>query len=253
MKKTMLPAVFACIIGFTGICQAGEQVTLAADAWPPYCGEPGEKPGSMVEVAKAIFEDAGYTVTYSLLPWTRVLSEVAKGKLDGAVAAGIHDGLVVPSEPAVMCSADFFVLKKSAWRYTGIDTLEKVSIGVADGYTWGEPIDAYTAKYTGTSKVQAAGGDAPLETNIRKLMAGRVDAVLETPAVFWDTVAKMGLAKNDFVHAGTVVGLTPYYIGFSPNERGKKLAAVFDEKMAELRKSGRLAKILERYGMTDWK
>lgn len=253
MNKTMLLAIFVCVIGFAGICQAAEQVTFAADAWQPFSGEPGEKPGSMVEIAKAVFEDAGYTVQYSLLPWKRVLADVTKGKLDGAVGAGIEDGLEVPSEPVVMCTTDFFVVKKSAWRYTGIPSLDTVSIAVAEGYTHGEPIDAYIAKHTGSSKIQAAGGDAPLVTNIRKLMAGRVDAVLETPAVFWDTVARMGLAKNDFVHAGTAVVLTPFYIGFSPNDRGRKLAAVFDEKMAELRKSGRLAKILERYGMTDWK
>jgi polar amino acid transport system substrate-binding protein len=253
MKKTILLAVCACVIGFAGISQAGEQVTIAADSWPPFSDEPGAKPGSMVEIAKAVFEDAGYTVTYSLLPWKRVLADVAKGTLDGAVGAAAEDGLAVPSEPVVMCSSDFFVLKKSAWRYTGVASLDTVAIAFCEGYTYGEPLDSYIAKHAGTSKVQAAGGDAPLVTNIRKLMAGRVDTVLETPEVFWDTVAQMGLAKTDFVHAGIAIGLTPYYVGFTPNERGKKLAAVYDAKMAELRKSGRLAKILERYGMTDWK
>lgn len=253
MKKTMFLAVFACVIGFAGICQAGEQVTLAADAWQPFSGEPGEKPGSMVEIAKAVFEDAGYTVQYSLMPWKRVLADVAKGKLDGAIGVDYEDGLVTPAEPVVMVSSDFFVLKKTAWRYNGIASLEAISFADAEGYTYGEPLDSYKAKHAGTSKVQLAGGDAPLVTNIRKLMAGRVDTVLETPEVFWDAVVRMGLAKTDFVNAGTVVKLSPCYVGFTPNERGKKLAAVYDAKMAELRKSGRLAKILERYGMTDWK
>ncbi len=253
MKKTALLVMAVIVFGAAVPCHAGGQVKLAADDWPPFSAEPGEKPGSMVEIAKAVFEDAGYTVTYSLLPWKRVLADVAKGTLDGAIGVDFEDGLLVPSEPVVMVKSEFFVLKKSTWRYTGIASLESISFGDAEGYTYGEPIDSYKAKHAGTDKVQLAGGDAPLVTNIRKLMAGRVDAVIETPEVFWNTVARMGLAKTDFVEAGTACPLSPCYVGFTLNERGKKLAAVFDAQMAELRKSGRLAKILGRYGMTDWK
>jgi len=134
MKKMMFLAVFACALGFAGISQAGEQVTIAADDWPPFSTKPGEKPGSMVEIAKAAFEDAGYTVTYSLLPWKRVLADVAKGTLDGAIGVDFGDGLQIPSEPVVMVKSEFFVLKKSTWRYTGIASLESISFGDAEGY-----------------------------------------------------------------------------------------------------------------------
>lgn len=251
MKK-MLATAFV-VTGMVGMAAAAETVTLAADSWAPFSGEPGDRPGSMVEITTAIFEKAGYKVEYSLQPWKRVLTDVAKGALDGAVGASDADGLHVPTEAAGMCGTAVFVRKDSAWRYTGIESLAPLTVGAAEAYTYGEPIDSYIAKVKGSDKLQLAGGDAPLATNIKKLAAGRLDAVLETPEVFWSCLKDMGLKGEDFIQAGMVIEPGPFYSAFTPNERGRKLAKIFDDGMAELRKSGDLAKILARYDMKDWK
>lgn len=50
------------------------------------------------------------------------------------------------------------------------------------------------------------------------------------------------------------VGPTENFIAFSPvNPKSREYAAILDRGMAEMRASGRLRQILQRYGVKDWK
>ncbi len=53
--------------------------------------------------------------------------------------------------------------------------------------------------------------------------------------------------------AGQVGAPEPVFIAFSPaNPRAKEYARILDEGMKKLRSSGRLEKILGKYGIKDW-
>jgi len=101
--------------------------------------------------------------------------------------------------------------------------------------------------------VQALGGDKPLERNIKKLVAGRVTVVIEASPVFMYYATKLGV-QDKVRFAGTAVEPQKAYIAFSPKHpKSKEYAKMLSDGIDAMRKSGELKKILEKYGLKDWK
>ncbi|WP_157729877.1 transporter substrate-binding domain-containing protein [Bacterioplanes sanyensis] len=84
------------------IVAAAQTLSIRSDTWYPMNGDPqADKPGFMIEIAKAIFEPQGITIDYRLMPWERALSEVRAGRIDCVVGAYVEDApdFVFPEQP----------------------------------------------------------------------------------------------------------------------------------------------------------
>ena len=101
MKWTVL--VVSILIS-AATCLAGDTITLRADIWDPYNGDPAsDQPGFVIEVAKAVFEKAGYTVDYQVEGWSwdRSVEEAKKGNIDGIVGAAKSEAPDFDRRPTV--------------------------------------------------------------------------------------------------------------------------------------------------------
>jgi len=247
MLKFILPLVLSTAL-------FADEITLVADSWPPYNDEPNSaKPGYAIELATEIFTKAGHKVKYNMIPWARAVAQTELGTYTAAVGAfdGDIKGAVLPKEPIGINSNTFFVKKGGAFKFTGLASLEGKSVGLIKEYTYDlGAFDAWAAKAKG---VQWATGDAPLIMNIKKLAAGRLDVLLEDRNVVLYTATKLGLG-NDLQDAGNLPGTNALYIAFSgKNPKSKEYAELFSKGLAEMRKSGALKKILDKYNVKDWK
>jgi polar amino acid transport system substrate-binding protein len=227
---------------------------IRADAWMPFNGDPKEeKPGYVIEVARLIFEPAGVTLDYALMPWTESLEAARKGDIDAVIGANPTEaeGLLLPAASAGMPRIGLFVRKDSAWVYENLHSLRSVKLGAIAGYSYWDAFDAYLKSEQGKKRVTFFEGETPLEDAIGHLKSGKIDVMAETLAVFVWTVRNQGGATGDyrmvFLQAGE-----PIYLAFAKNNTGAKCAKIFDEGMARLRKSGELAAILKKYGLSDW-
>lgn len=233
-----------------------DTLTIVADEWCPYNCEPGsDKPGFMIEIAQKVLGEAGHSIEYSNMPWSRAIEESRRGKFSAIVGAARDDApdFIYPSEPLGISGSVFAVKKGASWKYAGIDSLASASVGVIQDYSYSEDFDAYSeANAKDSKKIQIATGESALSTNIRKLEAGRIDALLEDKAVLEYQLAqenKMG----SFDYAGGLEE-AEVFIAFSPaNPASKEYARLLGEGVARLRASGELAEILARYGLKDWK
>lgn len=229
-----------------------ETITLQADEWCPYNCQPGtERPGYAVEIAADVFRAGGDTVEYRIAPWTRTIADLRQGSITGAIgASGIDaNGLVIPREPIGWAVNVVAVRRGEPLEYRGPESLAGRRIGVIAGYSYGEALDAAFAGAGLT--VEAVSGDRPVETNLRKLLAGRIDALIEDRSVLVAKLAELGLA--DQVEMVPVDRGEPIYIAFSPADpQAASRAGRLDAGIAELRRTGRLAVILARYGLSDW-
>lgn len=96
-------------------------------------------------------------------------------------------------------------------------------------------------------------GNAPLERVIKKLSNDRVDVAIETGEVFWYTANKLNL-KDQFSAAGLAFEAEKSYIAFTPEtDKSQEYANILSAGMKALRRSGELQKIMEMYGLNDWK
>jgi polar amino acid transport system substrate-binding protein len=236
-----------------------DTIVLGADHWCPINCEPkSDKPGYMVEIAKTVLEKAGHKVEYKVLPWTRAIEEARRGSINGIIGGYTTDApdFVFPANELGLLGSDIYVLKTNPWVYNGLESLGEISLGTVKDYAYGGEMENYIKQNQANSKrIQMADGDNALQTNLRKLTAGRVDAIIESDAVFWYNAAQMNLTDK-VKAAGIVVEPEKLYIGFAPesvNPKSKEYAKLLSDGMENLRQSGELQKILAKYSLQDWK
>lgn len=234
-------------------------ITLRADMWYPYNGEPdSEKQGYIIEIADYIFKKAGHQIDYKILNWARTCKEVESGKWNGAVGGsyGENAGCIFSEEELGIMRNTFYVKKgATTWKYEGIDSLKIVNVGIIKDYAYGnDELNGYL-KRGEPPLVQAVYGDNPLASNIKKLLTGRIDVLIEDKFVLEAVAHKMNVMPEIEMAGSLSIDKSDYiFIAFSPNNpKSKEYATLITEGIREMRANGKLKEILSSYGLEDWK
>jgi len=251
----LIMIIWGVIVPATG---CADVITLVADPWCPYnCTPESDQPGFMIEMAQSAFQQAGHQVEYRQVNWARAIKEVERGDYTGLIAtshANTPDFVFPESEQAV-AQYCFFGLPQETWTYQGETSLPAVNIGVINEYAYGDEIDAYLEAHRQTERVQFMAGENALFQNIRKLLADRIDVILQDPNVMHYT-RRTAFPDNppELKEVGCLSSIDLLYIGFSPNNpKSEEYAAILVKGIEELRQSGQLQEILNKYGVDDWR
>ncbi len=246
------------LLGVWLTCLAGPAacagITLCADVWCPYNCVPGSvHPGFAVEIAREVFAPAGYKVDYQAEGWARCLEDTRAGRFTAIIGAIPSDApdFIYPAE-AIGISIDGYAVRKGdAFHFTGESALDGRVLGLVRGYSFAGQIGAYVAAHgNDASRVQYVSGNGALAKNLGKLLAGRIDVVLDDGNVLRSAIADMGLEGRVTLSVGD--NPTPVFIAFSPSvPQARTLAQIMDRGIDRLRASGRLAKIMATYHVPD--
>lgn len=233
-----------------------DTIKMVSDTWCPYaCSPQSDRPGYMVEIAREIFAKHGHSVDYNLMNWARALAEVKSGKNDAILGASRAEieGFVIPQLPAGALVNFFWVLKDNPWVYQNAKSLKSKSFGVINDYSYGAAIDEAIKNKNPAMKRMT--GDEPLLRMIQMTENKRLDGFVENPLVLYYTLNKLKKSAAKFKIASKNLADDPdLFIAFSPaNPKSKDYARILEEGLVELRESGRLKKILDKYGISDWK
>jgi len=256
MKKLHIISLVLFLVFIVLSCPAlAETLTVRADNWLPYNGDPESKrPGYMIEVLKEIFGPKGIDVDYQLLSWDTALEEVTNGRYDAVVGTDHEEApeLIFPSKPFGEMTNGFYKRVDSIWQYNGTKSLENVRLGIILDYSYSDDLDAYIEQNEGAERLFVADGDDALPRLIEMMGAGDIDVIVENINVMAYTLGKNKIAN--IIPAGKIDEDFLLYVAFSPkNERSDIFARLFDEGIDNLRASGKLAKILAKYGVSDWR
>lgn len=231
-------------------------ITLRTDEWCPYACDPkSDKPGFMVEIAREVFAKHGYKIDYDIMNWARALTDVRSGQYDGVIGASKVDvaGFVIPMLPTGVLVSYYYTRKNDPWMYTGPDSLKSKKIGVINDYTYGDEIDSLVAKRH--SSFKKVSGESPLLRLIQMTETKRLDGFVENPLVLNIALDRLNKDMNQFkIASKNLANDQNLFIAFTPAKpKSKEYAKILDEGVIELRKSGRLKIILQKYGVSDWK
>lgn len=232
-----------------------KSVVIAADAWCPYnCDDTSREPGFMVDFAREILSAAGYQVTYKNKPWSEALAAVQSGRLDAIIGASAGEAreLVLAGEPLGENKTCFYTRVEDPYRYLPGVALTGRRLGVASGYLYGDLVDQYVHEHRSNyNLVQIVTGDKPLLQNIRKLKERRIDTLIENLLVMEFSMRKY---RVDGIRLAGCDAPTSLHIAFSPKrDDAGKLADMMNQGIRNLRQTGKMAEILARYGLKDWK
>lgn len=258
MKGNRAVLASAMIFASIALGAEGNKLVLAGDHWPPYVNARGDsRDGFMVELAREAFKLSDIELEYQERPWARCLKLAAEGTIDGVIGIYFTEarklGFVIPEESLGLSVNRFYTLNASSWRYTGIPSLENVTIAAIEGYDYGELNDYLASDPAGRKgKVIRMYGDGVLEGILKMLVIGRIDAAIEDELVMAYMAERTGITSS-IREAGEVNPINPVGIAFSPvMPSAARYASALDSGIRELRKSGRLARILDSYGLKDW-
>lgn len=243
----------AALVLLPSILLAKEKVlTIAADeSCPINCKVDDVMPGIGIELAQKIFEPEGYRVRYIVMPWARALADVRRGKVDAVVGANKEDGpnLVFPKTPIYDMTDDFYARRQQAPKDISLAELENKRIGTIKDYGYGRATQALLARLQPGTTEQVYGRDA-VEQNLRKLVTGRIDVMIESAPVMRAAIARLKL-QDKVVHVGSLLQ-GPVYLAFSPTSpQSTEYAKAYDTGMARLKREGVARMLYEKYGLGD--
>ena len=224
---------------------------IEADEWCPINCAIGKGPeGIGIDIARKIYEPLGYTIVYTVVPWTQALSDMRSGKADAIVGAGAQDdaSLIFPSNYLFDISDDFYVMAENPWIYQGPSTLRDKRIGIVIGYGYGEVITQFIKdNMTRGDLIQSVSGNDALDQNIEKLRNGKIDILIESKPVMDYTLKKKW--ETGIVWKGGIEQ-APVYLAFSPaNPSAHFFVTQYDAGIQRLKKSGELSAIYKAYGL----
>ena len=231
-----------------------DEVTIVSDRWYPYNGIPDSKqPGYVIEIAQYSLGKAGHSIKYEVESWGDSLQLVRQGKKDCVIGAYKSEAkdFILPDQHIGTVQLVFIKRKGFEWQYEGVESLKKVRLGAKPNYNYSGDIGDYIDN-PNNPQVFLATGKYALEYNLTSLVNESLDVVMEAKSVLLASIKKHGwIDETEF--AGTTGKAYKVHFACAPGlESSKEYARLMSAGIKELRESGQLHYILNKYGLTDW-
>lgn len=246
MKKFLFLLIFFSFVFCQSIYAAGKIVTAAADPWPPFIdsSEPGG--GLSVEVVRAAFETQAYEFKMEIVPWARAVEGVKMGTYDVLPNTWMTEerkDFLMYSNPYTVNEVKFIKKKYDPFEYFDLSSLKGKSVGIIRGYGYGDEFMNSTGfKRETTSNFML---------NVKKLVAGRIDLIIEDVIVARAKINKKDpalLGKIEFTKKPFSRKEVHVTCGFA-NPRHKEIISAFNKGLMEIKSNGKYASIMSKYGI----
>jgi polar amino acid transport system substrate-binding protein len=229
-------------------------ITVRADAWCPFnCVPKSDKPGYLIELLQESFKSEGTTIDYAYLAWTQAIKDVRTGKFDGIIAAAAEDavGMIYTEKPQVTQNSCVFGLSSSKKTVRkAADLMKLQSLGTVKDYSYGDVTNKVLTSKAMDKIVLAIGGQQATETNLRRVLDKKIEAFMDDSSVinYYLNEHHVTNIKN----LGCTEDRLPLWIAFTAkNPKSKAWVATLAAGQAALEKSGRLAEIAAKYGISS--
>jgi polar amino acid transport system substrate-binding protein len=242
-------------LGLLALCGARHRAAAAAPPlrlltgqYPPYeYEEDGQARGMVVEIVREAFRRAGRPVQVEVMPWARALQETQAGRADGLFAAvktpERERQLAYTQEPLVPLVVSLFVRQGAAVRYEGpLAPLAGLRFGVVNRFSNGALFDGAVAAGT-LPHVEVANST---ESNIRKLLAGRIDVMVNNRYGARYHLRRLGL-QGQVQELPMPVDASPSYLALSRLRDDAALRAAFDKALAAMKADGSFQRIVDAH------
>lgn len=214
-----------------------------------FMAEDGSVTGATPDLVRAVCADLELECAIELLPWRRALKNAQEGKIQGLFSLGRNpdrERWLFFSPPVVQTAYGFFLQKTDPLEYQDLKSLAGYTVS-----TYGPSNLSRTLEQLIVDIPQGAAMiEVGLNTALRKLSAGRYG---DKASVYANKDVAQILVQDEGIdgvrYAGDERPLF-YYIGFPKASMDRALAFKFNAKITEYTKSGRLAEILSKYGIS---
>ena len=233
------------VFSLTSNALAQETIKVGSMAkYPPYnfTNLQGEYTGIDVAIIESVLSELAIKVIHVPTPWKRAIQNFEGGQTDMLFQLS-------PSEerfkkwnmvgPFRENNRAYFVLHDSKIKdIKSIEELRGLKVGIVLGYHYTE--EFMQAKFFTKDKV------VEFPQNIHKLVRGRIDVVVENEYPFKLALAKTS-EKTRIRMLPSFASVGGRYVAFRKDEKGNKLARLFQEKLEEKISKGQITLIINAW------
>lgn len=211
---------------------APAEIRAVSEVWEGHTNADGT--GLGWDVLREVFQPLGYRVQTKTEPYMRSIGLVMRGKADVWLGsyAGEVEGTVYPKWQYDIDRV--YALGLSQAPVPSNATIGQYRLFWVRGYDFQDQLPNISTY----REIQRR--DGVLEMLQNKRADFYIDAIEEIDMVLSTTSDKSAFRI-------TQVAELPLFLGFSPTDRGRQLAALFDQRMTQLVKSGALKPIFTRW------
>lgn len=231
---------------WVGPAKAGK-LTVLTEYNPPFnYMKDGKVVGLSVDILLEIAEEADLDVTredIQVWPWARGYQEVSHSPnviLFSAARTAHRDPLFQWVGPVMEMDCSFFARKSSGVRIHSIpEDLERYTIGTV---RQSAPEQEILSSGADPAKLQRV---HDLSINVKKLVEGRIDALLfNSPAIKY-SIREMGLNSDDYEVVKTILSSHLYFMVSKNTDQ--KVVARLQTALDKLKTNGRVDAIIKQY------
>lgn len=228
---------------------ANSRLVLVSFDYPPYMEALPDQPpsGLVVELVNTIFSRMGQPIELQFYPLARSLSLIDTPRADGFFTAKKNpereEKYLFPREPLLTQDFVIFVRAGSAMSFNGsVSELAEVRLGVVNRVSYGAIFDAAAGRGV-FHRLEVA---QTYEANFRKLLAGRMDALVSSRVMGAATLKRLN-AQDKVKVVGPPIETTQSYLMFNRHTVAPAVATEFDQTLSAMRRDGTLRKIRDKY------
>ncbi len=239
MKRKML-LVLLCLLSATPVLAQGEgateidKVRFLSESWEGITNTDGT--GLCWELFREVYEPVGIEATFEIVPYARSVRMVQDKQAD--VTVGVYkdefDNALFSDWHYLQDIVLVAFKKDKAAEWKGEESLSG-RIGWIRGYAFNEYLKKDVKFYETDDR----------ETGLKMLELDRLDFFLDTEAEL-KAALEAGVIDPKDLQVETILKLN-VYLAFADTDRGRKLRKIFDDRMAELVKSGELKPLYEKW------
>ncbi len=239
MKKLVILGLLL-LLAPRGFSTEMKTVIVGSPVWDGLVNEDGS--GAYLEAIRTAFELSGVKLKHKNMPFARATNKVQNKKIDGIVAEYvISDKDYLYPKWHIDIDVIVAVFKKSRFpNWQGKTTMKNKNVGWIRGYGFESDLKV---------KTNWSEKDA-LESLARMLNIDRLDFVLDYVA-FMNSLKQVKDVNLDDYRMESVFSKHAY-VAFSNTERSAKLIQLLDQGMEQLKQSGKLKAIYQKWGYDDY-
>lgn len=236
---------------------AARPIIIASDPWCPYACDPATdgREGYMVELAREIFQAAGYRVEYRVVNFAmlkRMLHDGSATAVPGA-ATDMGGALLLPALAQGNSANAVALQREKDFTYSKPDDFGPYRVGVIKDYAYGGDVQRYIDQHHANParvRVLSGFGYSQLVQGLRQIQGGGLDLLLDDYNVLRWQLRR--LALDDQMRVVSLKDDADLFVGLSRSDaRAPLLARLLEDGTRRLRAEGRFLAILARYGLHE--
>jgi len=230
------------------MCSFGEttsSLTCYSTVYAPYTFIKENKVvGIDIDLINSISKKIGISVSFEIIPWSRLLQNVRKGNIDCAMAFLLDSeytkNMVYMKQPITIGEYSVFIKKENKSYFKELKDFEGKSIAVNRGFKTPE---VFQQAVNDNKITQYDVGNE--EQSLQMLMSSRVNGVLTDKNVGLFNLQQMKI--DSVIPLDASLATTPVFLVFSKKWQTNGIVNKFDEALAEMKQDGTYQKILIQY------